>query len=370
MKLAIITHVAHIPEGDTYFGYSAYVREMNLWGKYASRLLIAAPVTDEGKSKIHTKYEHSEISLKQIPAISFISPGQSIRALVLTPVITFRLWQVMRRADHIHLRCPGTIGLIGCLVQVFFPKKPKTAKYAGNWDPKAKQPLSYRIQKWLLSNGFWTRNMRVLVYGEWPGQSKNVTPFFTASYPDVKIEGIRQRTFERPFRFIFAGSLVVGKRPVYALQLLASLIARGIDCRLEFFGEGPEREALKNQIVQLGLKELVTLHGNETAEVVEQAYKNSDFLVLPSKSEGWPKVVAEAMFWGCIPVATSVSCVPWMLGFGERGLLLKLAPEEDSQMLLQQISRPEALTEMSRKAQLWSQQYTLDKFELEIQKLF
>jgi hypothetical protein len=27
---------------------------------------------------------------------------------------------------------------LGCIVSDFFPNKPKTAKYAGNWDPKSK----------------------------------------------------------------------------------------------------------------------------------------------------------------------------------------------------------------------------------------
>jgi hypothetical protein len=43
----------------------------------------------------------------------------------------------MRVADHIHLRCPSNIGCwVACSNS--FPKTPKSAKYAGNWDPKLK----------------------------------------------------------------------------------------------------------------------------------------------------------------------------------------------------------------------------------------
>ena len=70
------------------------------------------------------------------------------------------------------------MGLIGAIVNILFPNKQKTAKYAGNWDPKSKQPWSYRLQKWILSNTFLTKNMQVLVYGEWPNQTKNIKPFF------------------------------------------------------------------------------------------------------------------------------------------------------------------------------------------------
>ena len=43
------------------------------------------------------------------------------------------MYKAMKWADHIHLRCPGNIGLLGCIVQIAFPKKVKTVKYAGNW---------------------------------------------------------------------------------------------------------------------------------------------------------------------------------------------------------------------------------------------
>lgn len=84
--------------------------------------------------------------------------------------------------------------MLGCLVQIFFPKKIKTAKYAGNWDPEAKQPLSYRIQRWVLSNTFLTRNIQVLVYGEWKQQTKNIKPFFTATYSKSEIIELKKGT--------------------------------------------------------------------------------------------------------------------------------------------------------------------------------
>jgi len=206
MKLAIITHVEHIPNGEAYYGYSAYVREMNIWGKFASHLIITAPRVYRDITDIHLRYSHRAIELIVVPAISFMSLLQVVRSFFLIPVLAFQIWKAMRMADHIHLRCPGTIGLMGCMVQVLFPKKPKTAKYAGNWDPDAKQPMSYRFQKWLLANTFWTKNMKVLVYGEWPDQSKNIKSFFTATYTESMIADIPQRQFSPPLKFLFVGT--------------------------------------------------------------------------------------------------------------------------------------------------------------------
>ena len=74
------------------------------------------------------------------------------QSIFVIPIIVCKIFKVCFWADHIHLRCPGNIGLLGVLVQVFFPKKIKTVKYAGNWDPNSKQPKTYILQKKILSN--------------------------------------------------------------------------------------------------------------------------------------------------------------------------------------------------------------------------
>ncbi|MDC8006308.1 glycosyltransferase [Aureisphaera galaxeae] len=369
MKLAIITHVPHIPQGDTYAGYGPYVREMNLWAKYADSLEIAAPIAKGSPDNIHLPYDHTNVRVFHVPSMAFTSLGKGIMTLLNLPVILFQLWRVMRRADHIHLRCPGTLGLMGCFVQILFPRKPKTAKYAGNWDPNAKQPFSYRLQKKLLSNTFLTRNMKVLVYGEWPNQTKNIVPFFTATYRESKIEVGTKRHFVSSFKFMFVGTLSPGKQPEYAVQLIKDLHEKGIPCQLDFYGDGVEAENVRSIVEKLQLDEIVTLHGNQTSETVEIAYKTSDFMVLPSRSEGWPKVVAEAMFWGCIPIASQVSCVPWMLGFGERGVLLEPDHSENVKQLGELLGDSDRMLQMSETGQQWSHAYTLDRFEGEIKSL-
>jgi hypothetical protein len=51
----------------------------------------------------------------------------------------------------------------------------KAAKYAGNWDPKQNN-LDLQTQK-KISKYFLTRNIQVLIYGAWEGQSENCKSF-------------------------------------------------------------------------------------------------------------------------------------------------------------------------------------------------
>ena len=369
MRFAIITHVLHKKQNNQYFGYAPYVREMNVWAKFVKELVIVGAFEYKEPTAIDCAYFHKEIVFIPIDTIDVLNWKSIITTFFKLPRIAWQIFKAMYQADHIHLRCPGNIGLIGCLVQVLFPFKSKTAKYAGNWDPKAKQPWSYRLQKWLLSNPFLTRNMQVLVYGEWEGSSKNIHPFFTATYWETEKEPLKPLTFANAIRFVFVGTLSEGKRPMYAIALVESLSKRGYNVHLDLYGEGQERFVLEQYIKKKHLDSFIELKGNQSKEIVKAAYQNSHFVLLPSKSEGWPKAIAEGMFWGCIPLATSISCVPFMLDYGKRGVVLTAELEQDVQQVMAILNDEVDYLEKRRNVSDWSRHYTLDVFENEIERI-
>lgn len=369
MRFLIVTHVGHKKKGNQWYAYSPYVREMNLWLKHVNHVEILAPTVKEDITAIDSAYQHKAITFTEVPAIAFISLKKSFLSLLALPVIIFKLLISCRKADHIHLRCPGNMGLLGCLIQILFPSKIKTAKYAGNWDPKAKQPKSYNAQKWILGNTFLARNMTVLVYGKWKKQSKNIKSFFTASFSNDEKQTTTTRSYSKTIKFVFVGSLVKGKRPLLAIQIVEKLMQKGYDVTLDIYGDGVLKEELEAHCKIKALQDNIRLRGNVKVEQLKEALKSAHFCILASKSEGWPKAIAEAMFFGVIPIATSVSCIPDMLDYGNRGLLI---PDELEGAVLKieaNLQNEDALQEMSDKAMRWSQQYTLDSFEYEISKL-
>ena len=370
MKFLIITHVVHTKSNNRYFAYAPYVREMNMWLKYADELIVVAPIIPDASTAIDDFYKHQNIDFRKVSNFSMTSFKNGLAAVFKFPKIIFEIFKAMQQADHIHLRCPGNMGLLACILQIFFPSKPKTAKYAGNWDPKAKQPWSYKLQKWILNNTFLTQNMTVLVYGEWKNQSENVKPFFTATYSEKEKETI-QKTIHpaETIRMLFVGSLVEGKNPMYAIQLLEQIKKSNQNIVLEIYGEGKLRQELENYIEVNNLKEDIILHGNQNQDIIKKAYQQSHFVGLPSKSEGWPKAIAEGMFWGCVPLATAVSCVPDMLAQEKRGILLQMEVEKDAVTINDLINNPADFEKKSSAAFQWSQKYTLNYFEAEIQKL-
>lgn len=369
MNFLIVTHVPHSLESKLFYAYEPYVREMNIWLKYAEKCTIVAPSIDNKSSAIDSTYQHSNIIFQKVPLIALTSLREILKTIVAIPFLFWTIAKVMQQANHIHLRCPGNIGLLACFVQILFPSKIKTAKYAGNWDSKSKQPWSYRLQKWILSNTFLTRNMQVLVYGEWKNQSKNIKPFFTATYFESEKGNHTKQTLDSGIEFIFVGSLVAGKNPMYAIQLVEQLIKKGKKAALNIYGDGIERSTLEQYILENNLNQYVFLHGNQNQEVLKKAYQKSHFVILASKSEGWPKAIAEGMFWGAVPLATAVSCVPNMLDYGNRGVLLQMDLDTDVSAIITLVNDSTEFEKKSVVATNWSQNYTLDRFENEIKKL-
>src|SRR5690554_3405822 len=163
MTILIITHVNHHKEQNNYYAYAPYVREMNIWLRYVDEVIIVAPLEKKYKTPIDIAYTHDNINFCKVVSFDITGFNQIVKTILSIPRICYTVFKAMQKADHIHLRCPGNMGLLGCIVQILFPNKKKTAKYAGNWDLNARQPLSYKLQKWILNNTLLTKNMQVLV---------------------------------------------------------------------------------------------------------------------------------------------------------------------------------------------------------------
>lgn len=364
----IVTHVNHYKQGDSYYAYGPYIREMNLWLQQFTRILVVAPLNNKGITPIDLKY-NKQVIFREVPPIQFISLKHALISSVKLPFVFYQVITAMRNSTHIHLRCPGNMGLLGALIQIWFPSKKKTAKYAGNWDPNSKQPISYRLQRCILSNTIVSKNITVLVYGNWPNQTSNIKSFFTASYDEMeKLEVIKSR-LEKGLKLSFIGTLSPGKNPQLAIEVLQKLRSLGINTELSFCGEGILRDIIEKQISHIGLDSSAKVLGNVDADRVKTVLKESHFLVFLSDSEGWPKVVAESMWWGCIPVTKPVSCVSWMLGNGERGGLTDGIVENVVEYILDLIKDPEKYRETMVRAMAWSRQYTINRFEREIKLL-
>lgn len=93
---------------------------------------------------------------------------------------------------------------------------------------------------------------------------------------------------------LFAGRLIPEKQAPLGVAAV-SLARRQIEgLRAVFYGDGPEREALRAEIERLGLGDVVEAPGFADAATLEERMRTALCLLLPSRREGYGLVVVEA----------------------------------------------------------------------------
>src|SRR5262245_59046009 len=97
---------------------------------------------------------------------------------------------------------------------------------------------------------------------------------------------------------LFVGSLVPVKGLDYLLSACARLTRNGFRFRCHLVGSGPLRSELEGQAAALGLQGIVVFHGPKPHDEIPDWFRAADAFVLPSRSEGVPGVLVEAMACG------------------------------------------------------------------------
>jgi glycosyltransferase involved in cell wall biosynthesis len=115
------------------------------------------------------------------------------------------------------------------------------------------------------------------------------------------------------------GRLSPEKGVEVALRVFELVRRRVPSARLYVVGEGPERVALEEEARRLGLGDSVLWLGYQ--EDLKHLYSRMSVFLLPSRSEGLPNVVLEAMALGLPVVATAVGGVPEVVTDGRSGFL-------------------------------------------------
>ncbi len=141
---------------------------------------------------------------------------------------------------------------------------------------------------------------------------------------------------------LFVGNLAPVKGLDVFLDSLATLKRDDRRFQCVLVGEGPLRASLESRIESLGLRGQVRLAGAMPPAQLPHWYRAADLFVLPSRSEGVPNVLLEAMACGTPCIASHVGGIP------EIAPAQSLVPAGDSSALASSIAR--ALASGNRQA--------------------
>lgn len=123
-----------------------------------------------------------------------------------------------------------------------------------------------------------------------------------------------------PPRILSVGRIVHQKGLDLGLRALAGL--KDLDWEWRIAGDGPQVESLKSLASELGIAERVSFLGWQSREELAKWYHQSNLFLFPSRHEGMPNAVLEAMAGGLPVIATRIAGSEELVLDGETGLLV------------------------------------------------
>lgn len=144
-----------------------------------------------------------------------------------------------------------------------------------------------------------------------------------------------------PLRLVSASQLTPDKDHATALTAVAALVRQGVACHYSVLGTGPLAQELAQLARDLGLEGYVTWHG--FVADVPARLAGADILLLPSRSEGLPNALLEAMAAGLVCLARDVGGIAEVWPPEARWLLLP--PDAGAEALTAALTRLAALPE-------------------------
>ena len=135
--------------------------------------------------------------------------------------------------------------------------------------------------------------------------------------------------------FVTVARLVPQKGIDVLIRALAQTSGAAQDWTLTLVGDGPEREALERQVLQAGLEEKVHFLGFRSDP--QTSLLQAGVFVLPSRYEGMPNALLEAMAVGLAVVVTDAS--PGPLEVVEAGVSGLVVPSDEPAALADALDR-------------------------------
>jgi len=181
-----------------------------------------------------------------------------------------------------------------------------------------------------------------------------------------------------PVRILSVGRLVEMKGRRYAIAAVAEAAQQYPNLEYLIVGDGPLRAALQEQIDKSGYQDRIRILGWVSDEELDQLYRSSHIFLHPSvtdsdgNQEGQGVVLAEAMAYGLVVVATRHGAFPETVIDGQTGCLV---PEKDAgalrDCLLRVLADPPHWPQLSRNARKHAEaHYDIEVLNEQLERFF
>lgn len=148
-------------------------------------------------------------------------------------------------------------------------------------------------------------------------------------------EFIRQPyTGEKRKEIVTVGRIDTNKNQRMMVEAFAPIVEDFPEWTMVFYGDGEERAGLEARVQELGLTDRIIFKGTQSN--IPEKIEASSIFVLPSKQEGMPNALIEAMVLGLAVISTDCPCggPRDLIMSGENGILI---PVDDTKALTEEL---------------------------------
>jgi glycosyltransferase involved in cell wall biosynthesis len=365
VKLTVFSHKICWRSAPSPTGYATdggFPFQMNAISQIFDRTIIVAPVRRSGGQAASQPLTGHNLTI--VPLSVPAGKGWR-RKLAMLPWFVRNAPVLLReilRADAVHAPIPGDIGTFGMLA-AFLLRKPLFVRHCGNWlQPRTSAEHFWR---WFMERFAGTRNIMLATGGakEKPSPANaNVDWIFSSSLwrKDLQSCAPRLRSPRDGVRLAIVCRQEKPKGTGQVIRSLPLILRHFPAAQLDVVGEGRDLEYFKLLAAEMGVADRVTFHGGlPHAGVLEVLSASTLFCYPTAASEGFPKVVLEALASALPVVTTRVSVLPELLASGCGVLLDRATPEAIARGVCECLD-PARYAVMSRRAVETASQYSLE----------
>ncbi|HEV2495126.1 MAG TPA: glycosyltransferase [Terriglobia bacterium] len=388
--IAVDHHFVRPARGAVYLGPPMAIAGYGFWGQYLKvfdEIVVLARVRQTGDGPPMTaQADGPGVTFCDLP--DFWGPWEYFRFLAS---LKRRVREAVAETDTSILRVPGTIGQLAWKMIRGTGRPYALDVVADPWDmfsPGAAPSIVRPVVRLNWANRLMQmcREAPAISYVTRDALQRRYPPgpkSWTACFSDVDLgHGLAEpdqlqtrmaRLAEdsssnsnhgtRRFRLGFVGALAqMYKAPDVLLYAVADCLRQGLDLEVAIAGDGKFRPAMEDLAHRLGIADRVRFLGVlSPGEAVRRFLDGVDLFVLPSRQEGLPRAMVEAMARGCPCIGAAVGGIPELLPREDL-----VAPGDVAALTAkigEVLANSDRMTRMARQNWKTAQEYRLDILE-------
>lgn len=369
-KLLVVSDTAMMEEESNVIVFEPVLREMKVVEEMFDNITWLGSRILQKKSSLKP-VNSDKVKAIILPCVRRSGLVNIFYVLLAYPVFIYKILKYLPHATHVHTRGPSHPAFVAIIISLFDNKRIYAHKYAGEWTTN-NIPLSYRVQRAILRR-IRKPNVRVTISGRNNTNHSNVYDLQNPCIYEEELPGMNavgnSKSFDGLLTLVFVGNMMPSKGIIELVQALNDESLNERFTEIYIVGAGNLLNEVKERVKSVN-KLKVHITGTLSREELNMIYGLAHILILPSSSESFPKVLAEAAAYGCIPVTTNLSAISKQVFDGENGFLMQNTKPADIVEILNRVAANMQLKEISRQAIKMSALFTYERFKKSMSKVY